>query len=246
MSDRYQHLRGLSTEKLEKLLQEDAQGSDDRYMDTEQMFYILQILEDRGAGNGADPQKALGTFRRDYMPREQRAQTRQAKAIPFRKYIWAAVASAAAAAALVVGVLWPAASGKGQALHLESLSANSVSIVDAQGRQTAVGTVEYDQYSISATIDPQEGTAEDYAYTAVVTYTYYPVNATGTDSLKTVTFELSTEEVGTSDTQITFFPGKIGGIYSASATFRAVEKKEDGKTVLQDATVEFPRLNGGI
>ena len=210
-----------------------------------QMFYILQILEDRGAGNGADPEKALGTFQRDYLPRELRVQTRQTKAIPFKKYIWAAVASAAAAAALVVGILWPAVSGRGQDLHLESLSANSVSIVDAQGRQRAVGTVKYDQYSISAAIDPQDEAAEDYAYTAVVTYTYYPVNTTDTDSLKTVTFELSTEEMGTSDAQIAFFPGKIGGIYSASATFRAVEKKENGKTVLQDATVEFPRVNSG-
>lgn len=246
MPDRYQDLQKMSSDQLEKLLREDAQRSDDRQMDTEQVFYILQLLEERGAGNGADPVKAYGTFRKEYLTKEQREYKVQRKVHPFAKYVGVA-AAAAAAVVLTVSVLWPQLSGMGksQQFKLESLSANSVSIQDASGKQTAVGTVEFDQYSLCAIIDPETDTAEDYDYTAVVTYTYYPVGATSAEGLRTASFVLSTDGKGKTGEQIAFFPGKISGICSATATFRAVERKENGRTVLQDAIVEFPRVNSG-
>ena len=193
MSDRYQDLQKMSSDQLEKLLREDAQRSDDRQMDTEQVFYILQLLEERGAGNGADPVKAYGTFCKEYLTKEQREYKAQRKVHPFAKYVGVA-AAAAAAVVLTVSVLWPQLSGMGksQQFKLESLSANSVSIQDASGKQTAVGTVEFDQYSLCAIIDPETDTAEDYDYTAVVTYTYYPVGATSAEGLRTASFVLST------------------------------------------------------
>ena len=246
MSDRYQHLQKMSSDQLEKLLQEDAQRSDDRQMDTEQVFYILQLLEERGAGNGADPVKAYGSFRKEYLTKEQRECKVQCKVRPFAKYVGVA-AAAAAAVVLTVSVLWPQLSGLGKSrqFKLESLSANSVSIQDASGKQTAVGRVEFDQYSLCAIIDPETDAAEEYDYTAVVTYTYYPVDATSAEGLRTASFVLSTNGKGKTGEQIAFFPGKISGICSATATFRAVERKENGRTVLQDATVEFPQVNSG-
>jgi hypothetical protein len=111
-------------------------------------------------------------------------------------------------------------------------------VTDENGNQTAVGTVELDRYSISASINVTGGDTDAYDYYAEVTFTYIPVSGSP-DQLATVQFLISTAEGAEAADRTTFPAGKISRICSAEVTFSAVDKGTNAAAVIKDPYVEF-------
>ena len=71
----YSKYDSMSTEQLQEILRLDAHQNDGEGMDTEELFYIMEVVTKRRKSNpetaGKSLQEAKAEFRKHYMPQEK-------------------------------------------------------------------------------------------------------------------------------------------------------------------------------
>lgn len=217
----------MTTQQLEDLLRADAEGTGN--LDTDSLFYIMELLAARQESEGRSVEEAYAEFREEYMPRQEKKG---------KRWIFLGVAAAVAAIVLLVSALIPATPRPAQPrqFELRKLAENAVAITDESGNFAAMGTVSCDGYAITASIDAMN-LDDDYAYYAIVTYSY---SAAGKGNMVTENFSLTTAENGFEIRQIACTPERVLQVRSASAAFYAVEKAGNGEPRLIAEVESFP------
>ena len=217
----------MTTQQLEDLLRADAEGTGN--LDTDSLFYIMELLAARQEPEGRSAEEAYAEFREEYMPRQEKTG---------KRWIFLGIAAAVAAIVLLVTALIPPTPQPAQPREfvVRNLTDSTVAITDADGNFAALGTVSCDGCAITASIDAMDR-SDAYAYYAIVTYSY---STAGTGNMVTENFFLTTAEDGFEIRQIVCAPDSSSQMRGASASFYAVEKAGNGEPRLIAEVESFP------